>query len=65
MRIMTWNIENGGAKNFKHPDASNIQNILRTIDEAAPDIVVIQEYENEFNDILVNVLRCFISQIFF
>ena len=48
MKLMTWNIKDGGALDFNVPKASNINNILKVIKEENPDIVVIQEYQSEF-----------------
>lgn len=45
MKIMTWNIQDGGVLGFHNPIVHNIKNILNIIKEENPDVVVIQEYE--------------------
>lgn len=49
MRIMTWNIQNCGTISFDNPNINNIQNILNAIKMVNSDIVIIQEYENEYH----------------
>lgn len=53
MKIMTWNIQDGGVIDSFNPAISNIQHILDTIKEIAPDIIAIQEYESEYYKVLV------------
>lgn len=53
MRIMTWNIENGGVIDRNNPELQNIQNILHEIEEVRPDILVIQEYQSAYRQELV------------
>ncbi len=53
MKIMTWNIQDGGTASFTNPDIENIKNILCVIKEENPDIIVIQEYESEYHNKLV------------
>lgn len=48
MKIMTWNIQDGGVLGFHNPIVHNIKNILNIIKEENPDVVVIQEYQSEF-----------------
>ena len=57
MKIMTWNIQNGGAiwgKNGNNsPCPSNIQNVLNVIEERNPDILVLQEFQYQYWEGLV------------
>lgn len=53
MRIITWNIQDCGTGNFKNLDVQNIQNILNTIEMENADIVIVQEYQNEYEKIFV------------
>ena len=57
MKIMTWNIQNGGAiwhsKGDKSPCLSNIQNILNVINKNKPDILVLQEFQYQYWEELV------------
>lgn len=53
MRVMTWNIQNGGTISFHHPDIANIQEILSVIRQEAPDVIVLQEYQSEYHEQLV------------
>lgn len=48
MRIMTWNIDNGGTLDLFNPVIANIKNIVNEIKKVNPDIVVIQEYLTEY-----------------
>jgi len=48
LKIMTWNIKDGGALNFEYPEISNIKHILSVIEDECPDIIVIQEYMSKF-----------------
>lgn len=54
---MTWNIQNGGAiwgKNGNNsPCPSNIQNVLNVIEERNPDILVLQEFQYQYWEELV------------
>ena len=54
MRIMTWNIQNGGAgPNFSRPDLGNVQNIVDVIEGENPDVAVIQEYQTDFERMML------------
>ena len=53
MRILTWNIQNSGTVNFNNPCIENISNILQEIEILNADIVVIQEFQYEYYDIIV------------
>ena len=53
IRIMTWNIQNGGTKDFNCPQIDNIENILTTIKGKDPDIIVLQEYQSKYHDNLI------------
>ena len=52
MKIMSWNIQNGGAINnimgAEKPIPSNITNILDIINEETPDVLVLQEFEYQY-----------------
>lgn len=48
MKILTWNIKDGGTLDFNLPDVYNINNIIEVIKEENPDIVVIQEYQSKY-----------------
>lgn len=54
---MTWNIQNGGAiwgKNGNNSSCpSNIQNVLNVIEERNPDILVLQEFQYQYWEELV------------
>lgn len=58
MKIMSWNIKNGGAvfhckdRDYK-PIPSNINNILATIRKENPDILVLQEFQYQYWDRLI------------
>lgn len=45
MKIMTWNIKDGGIINRYDPMLSNIENILNVIKVENPDILIIQEFQ--------------------
>lgn len=53
MRIMTWNIQDGGTASFKNPQIGNIQNILNVISDTNADVVVLQEFESEYAEYVV------------
>lgn len=53
MKIMTWNIQDGGIRDRDKPVLINIQNILDTIEHEQPDILIIQEFKYSCNLILV------------
>lgn len=58
MKLMTWNIKDGGVLNLNTPIISNIQNILKVIECEKPDIVIIQEYQSKFfNELIKNGLE--------
>ncbi len=48
MKFLTWNIQNGGVLEFNNPRVGNIENILNTIKQENPDVIIIQEYQSEF-----------------
>lgn len=54
MKILNWNIKDGGTLDINNPCLHNIQNILNTIKKENPDIVIIQEYQSEFYKYLVD-----------
>lgn len=45
MKIMTWNIQDGGVRNRSKPDMANLQSILSIIKNENPDIIAIQEFK--------------------
>ena len=47
MKIMTWNIKDGGALSKNNPKVENINSIIKTIKDENPDVLVIQEYETQ------------------
>lgn len=51
MRILLWNIQDGGVLSLNHPDRSNLQNILTVIRDLVPDLTVLPEYETEYRRI--------------
>ena len=58
MKIMSWNIQNGGALNsvmdeFNHPIIENIDDILSVIEEQSPDILSLQEFQYQYWNELV------------
>ena len=53
MRILTWNIRSGGAIDFNNPQIENIHNILRVIDSLQADIIVLQEFQFKYYEIMV------------
>lgn len=61
MKIMSWNIQNGGAVFSKKdeeqgkgkPIPSNIDNILDTIRKENPDILILQEFQYQYKDRLI------------
>lgn len=53
MKIMTWNIQDGGALSKKYPKVENINSIIKTIKDENPDVLVIQEYETQYHKQLV------------
>lgn len=63
MKIMSWNIQNGGALNsvmdeFNHPIIENIDNILSVIEEQSPDILSLQEFQYQYwNELVENGLK--------
>lgn len=54
MRILTWNIQNSGTVDFNNPCIKNISNILQEIETLNADIVVIQEFQYKYYDIIVS-----------
>lgn len=53
MRILLWNIQDGGVLSLNHPDRSNLQNILTVIRDLVPDLTVLPEYETEYRRIFL------------
>ncbi|MGL4731540.1 MAG: endonuclease/exonuclease/phosphatase family protein [Clostridium sp.] len=53
MKIMTWNIEDGGVINRYNPILSNIKNILNVIQIENPDILIIQEFQYTYKKNLI------------
>ncbi len=54
MKIMTWNIQNGGIINRCNPDLSNIKNILNVVEVENPDILIVQEFQYEYKKYLID-----------
>lgn len=54
MRILLWNIQDGGVLSLNHPDRSNLQNILTVIRDLVPDLTVLPEYETEYRRIFLD-----------
>lgn len=57
MKIMTWNIEDGGVINRYNPILSNIKNILNVIQIENPDILIIQEFQYTYKKIIEDGLK--------
>lgn len=53
MKIMTWNIRDGGVINRYNPKLSNIKNILNVIKIENPDILIIQEFQYAYKKLLI------------
>ncbi len=60
MKIMSWNIQNGGAQNnvmdkFNYPIIGNIDNVLSVIEEQSPDVLSLQEFQYQYwNELVEN-----------
>lgn len=55
MRIMTWNIENGGAlADLYSPDIGNIKKVVDEIENIGADIVVVQEYLSKYKSMFLD-----------
>lgn len=58
MKLMTWNIKDGGVLDLNRPDTSNIESILQVVKKEDPDVLVLQEYQGEFfNELISNGLN--------
>lgn len=53
MKIMTWNIKDGGILDRNNPILSNIKSILNTIENEKPDILIVQEFQYMYKKELV------------
>lgn len=57
MKIMSWNIENGGTQDFWKPNIGNIQDILKSIRHEDPVVLVLQEFQTEYEEPLLGGLK--------
>lgn len=54
MRVMTWNIKDSGVKDINNPNTENIQGIIDVIKQTNPDIIVLQEYQTEYEYLILD-----------
>lgn len=54
LKIMTWNIKEGGIYDRKNPELNNIRKILKVIDTEDPDVLVIQEFQYKYKEELID-----------